>query len=118
MPAQVQIRAKQTLQIRTGRMDAVIYLLEVLRAVAITITDVPELVVTSISDSQHSPNSRHYRNEAIDIRSKNFPTRESKRQFRAFYEMLLGPNFRVLLEAEGTPNEHFHAQVRKGMTFS
>ena len=40
------------------------------------------LIITSINDSQHSPNSRHYKNEAIDIRSKNFASREDKRIFR------------------------------------
>src|SRR5687767_6007740 len=42
-----------------------------------------QLVITSIYDGTHSPNSRHYVGEAIDIRSKNFRTVSDKRLFRA-----------------------------------
>lgn len=88
------------------------------------------LVITSINDGTHSVGSKHYINEAIDLRSKNFPTRESKRVFRAKFEDFLNKHpvltlyqparvgkMRVLLEAENTANEHFHIQVRKGMEF-
>lgn len=75
------------------------------------------LVITAIADSVHSPNSRHYTNEALDLRSKNFRNREDKRIFRAELELFLGPFFRVLLESEGTPNEHFHIQVKKGLKY-
>lgn len=76
-----------------------------------------DLVVTSGNDSRHGEFSRHYSSEAIDIRSHNFLSRARKRDFRLWYEADLGAQFRVLLEAEGTPNEHFHAQVRKGLIF-
>lgn len=75
------------------------------------------LIITSLNDSQHSSNSRHYKNEAIDVRSKNFPSRESKRIFRQELELFLGPFFRVLIESEGTDNEHFHIQVKKGLKY-
>lgn len=75
------------------------------------------LVITSANDSTHGPTSRHYRNEAIDIRSKNFTSHAAKLQFRADYEARLGPKFRVLMESVGTPNEHFHAQIKKGGTY-
>jgi hypothetical protein len=78
---------------------------------------VPQLVITSMNDSTHGENSRHYTNEAIDIRSHNFPNREMKRLFRVELEKHLGPRFRVLLENVGTSNEHFHVQVKKGMQF-
>lgn len=76
-----------------------------------------KLVITAMSNGTHSPNSRHYTGEALDLRSHNFPTRISKRDFRFALEERLGPSFRVLLESEGTPNEHFHIQVRKGMVY-
>lgn len=75
------------------------------------------LVITAIANGVHSNNSRHYTNEALDLRSNNFPTRESKRAFRQKFEELLGLKFRVLLESENTLNEHFHIQVKKGETF-
>ena len=82
------------------------------------------LVITSINDGRHSKNSRHYTDEAIDLRSKNFPSKNSKFTFRRFLEEELNslsgykePKFRVLLEYLGKPNEHFHIQVKKGETF-
>lgn len=76
-----------------------------------------DLWVTSANDSAHGKGSRHYADEAIDIRSHNFRSRAAKRTFREWYEVALGPQFRVLLEGEGTANEHFHAQVRKGHVY-
>jgi hypothetical protein len=76
------------------------------------------LVITSINDSTHMDGSRHYTNEAIDIRSKNFHSRESKRIFRIELEKFLGPYFRVLLENEGSENEHFHIQVKRGFVYN
>jgi hypothetical protein len=98
---------------------AVAYLVDALKLVARdpVITMPSELVITSGNDSTHGKNSRHYRNEAIDIRSKNFPSSDAKHAFRSRYETVLGERFRVLLENEGEANEHFHAQVRMGQTF-
>lgn len=93
-------------------------ILSVLEELSRTATGLPaELVITSINDSTHGPTSRHYRNEAIDLRSKNFDGREAKRLFRGLFERSLGPKFRVLFEGEGTDNEHFHIQIRKGGTY-
>jgi len=39
------------------------------------------LVITSGSDGQHSPNSRHYKGDAIDVRSHNF-ARDAREAFR------------------------------------
>lgn len=91
---------------------------------------IPEvLTITSIYDGTHLPDSRHYRGEAIDIRSKNFKSLADKTRFRAELEGALnhhplasaqgvGDCFRVLMENGGTDNEHFHVQVKKGKTFS
>ena len=115
----VPIRPKGTSVVLNTEMPAIAYLLDALSLMARDPSLVlpRELVITSGNDSQHSPNSRHYRYEAIDIRSQNFPTLASKRAFRARYEQVLGERFRVLLEGVGTPNEHFHAQVRMGQVF-
>jgi hypothetical protein len=75
-----------------------------------------DLVITSANDSTHGDGSRHYRDEAIDLRSKTFPE-GLKEPFRADLQRRLGPKFRVLLENRGTLNEHFHCQVKKGQTF-
>lgn len=78
---------------------------------------VPDLVVTSVNDSQHSPNSRHYTDEAIDIRTKTFKCNEDVYEFIRMYRALLGDKFTLLFESVDTPNEHLHVQVKKGMTF-
>jgi hypothetical protein len=74
----------------------------------------PDLVITSVNDSAHAPTSRHYRDEALDLRSKSFPTRASKDTFLKTLQARLGAQFTVLFENEHTDNEHFHVQVRKG----
>lgn len=82
------------------------------------IPDYPiDFVITSINDGTHSPDSRHYRDEACDLRSKNFLNNDSKNHFRLLLQMELGDKFTVLLENLGLNNEHFHIQVKKGMTF-
>lgn len=83
-----------------------------------------EIVVTSINDSTHKTGSRHYTDEAIDIRSHNFATHSEKMDFLIMLRSMLNSNMRdpakfmVILESEGTPNEHFHAQVVRGQTFN
>lgn len=76
-----------------------------------------DLVITSGNDSTHAANSRHYTDEALDVRSKTFINEATKEQFRVTLEANLGPQFRVLHESNGTPNEHYHIQVKKGQTF-
>lgn len=75
-----------------------------------------DLVITSANDSTHGEDSRHYSDEALDIRSKSF-SHQTKEIFRKSLESNLGPKFRVLFEGKGTDNEHFHAQVKKGAIF-
>ena len=79
-----------------------------------------DVVITSINDSTHSERSKHYVDEAIDIRSKNFEAwnknafvLEFSRYLNLYYAE---PKFTVLLEGLNTPNEHFHIQVKKGFT--
>lgn len=82
-----------------------------------------ELTITSVNDSVHTENSKHYKNEAIDIRSHNFSALINKKTFLHLFENMLNthpalPNrFVILLEDEGKANEHFHVQVKKGMIF-
>ena len=88
-----------------------------------SLTGVPKvLTITSINDSKHSINSKHYTDKALYLRSKNFSTSADKKKFRRILEIYLNreyekPRFRVLLESLGKPNEHFHIQVKKGETF-
>lgn len=75
------------------------------------------VMVTSGSDGQHMEGSRHYSFEAVDVRTKHL----SAPQKAAFLDALrteLGTRFTVLLEGEGTAQEHCHIQVRKGGVYS
>ena len=96
---------------------ALLRLLRGVYAVAEQAADVPTVVITSINDSMHSTSSRHYTDEAIDLRSKNFPTLTAKAAFAANLRAELGPAFTVLFEGAGTDNEHWHLQPRKGTTY-
>jgi hypothetical protein len=79
------------------------------------------LVITSINDGKHLPNSRHYKDEAFDMRSKNFSSNKKKMLYKEAIQNQLnvdGDNkFTVLLENIGTENEHFHFQVKKGLSY-
>jgi hypothetical protein len=67
-----------------------------------------DVVVTSVNDGTHMPGSKHYTDEAVDVRSKNFPNRETKDIFVQRVLTRLGSDYQGFIEAEGTANEHFH----------
>jgi len=86
------------------------------------------IYITSIDDSKHGIDSRHYKGEALDIRSLNFSNQEDKERFRSDLELSLNKTqstrkFRVLFEKRIVKNgiisqeEHFHVQVAKGTVF-
>lgn len=83
----------------------------------------PQMVITSANDSVHMVGSRHYMDEAWDLRSHNFPA-ETRERFRKRLEAMLNSHptepgkFLVIFEDPGTENEHFHSQVRNGQSFS
>lgn len=76
-----------------------------------------DLVVTAIADGKHLPTSRHYTDEAIDLRTHNFPSRDARREFRQYLAAALGDQFTVMFEDAGTSNEHIHIQPKKGTTY-
>lgn len=69
-----------------------------------------DVVITSGNDSKHMKGSKHYTNEAVDIRSKNFPSKAAKRIFISAVLLRLGPGYEMFLESEGRVNEHFHCE--------
>lgn len=85
----------------------------------------PTITITSVNDSNHMVGSRHFSDEAVDIRTKNFKDDKEKNQFIQLLstrlntnpEALRGDAFTVLFEDANTPNEHIHVQVRKGQTY-
>ncbi len=75
------------------------------------------LVITSANDGKHKVDSKHYKNLAIDLRSKNFKNEDSKFIFMVELKKVLGPKFIVLYEYPGLVNEHFHVQVKRDEVF-
>jgi hypothetical protein len=67
-----------------------------------------DLVVTSIADGKHSPNSLHYRGLAADLRSRDIPAARHH-QMRESLEVALGDEYDVVLE-----KDHFHIELDPG----
>lgn len=77
-----------------------------------------DLTITSACDGEHSgPNDPHHRGEAYDVRSHDLADDVKPVVLNALQALLPTNQFYVFLEAAGTDNEHFHAQVRKGTTY-
>lgn len=76
---------------------------------AATTLDLPDMLVTSGNDSVHMPGSRHYRDQALDFRTKHLSPPDKVRLVTAV-KRRLGRNYDVLLEQEGQPNEHLHVE--------
>ena len=70
-----------------------------------------DVLITSGNDSVHMAKSKHYSYEALDIRSKNFPSAVAKRAFMAAVLKRLGSGYQMILEMEGKANEHFHLEL-------
>ena len=87
----------------------------------------PDIMITSVNDSGHSkqPLSRHYTDEAIDIRTHNFTDTMQKytimnqllARLNTNPEALKGNCFWGQIEDINLPNEHMHVQVVMGKTY-
>lgn len=73
------------------------------------------LVITSANDAVHMQDSRHYRNEAIDLRVHNLKNPE---EVQTLLKSKLGPKFTVLYESKGTPNAHIHIQTKRNTEYT
>lgn len=77
-----------------------------------------DLTITSGTDGEHSgPTDPHKRGEAYDVRSQGFSTELKQAILNGVMRILGFDRFYGFLEAEGTANEHFHFQVKKGTTY-
>lgn len=82
----------------------------ILAAVSRLSLAVPRVTVTSGTDGTHRIGSKHSSGDAVDFRTKNFPTLASKQRFVVALQQELGPEYQVFLEGLGTPNEHCHVE--------
>lgn len=87
-----------------------------LASVLATEFDVPDCWITSANDADHSgqpvdddTKDPHYMGKAVDLRSHDVRP-ELREACRVRLAVTLGPNYVVLLEHPGSPNEHYHVQ--------
>lgn len=77
-----------------------------------------DLVITSGTDGEHSgPNDPHHRGEAFDVRSQGYSAELKQQILDGIMRRLGFERFYGFLEAKDTANEHFHFQVKKGITY-
>jgi hypothetical protein len=70
----------------------------------------PRPVITAGSDGSHKAGSKHYTNQAIDIRANNISAFQAQ-QAEAMLQSLLGSNYYVRYEIYEDPREnHIHIQ--------
>lgn len=80
-------------------------------AVSNVARDLPwDVTITAGTDGRHRAGSKHYSSEALDVRSRNFPSKRAKQDFVAAVLLRLGPGYEMFLESEGKANEHFHLE--------
>jgi hypothetical protein len=79
---------------------------------AATALDLPDMLVTSGNDSGHMAGSRHYRDQALDFRTKHL-TKAQKHALVDEVTRRLGDAYDVILEFEDGPNEHLHVEYDK-----
>jgi hypothetical protein len=73
-----------------------------------------DCVVTSGTDS-HPPDDPHFNGYAADFRTHHITDPGVKAAIVTQLQTEAGDDYYVFLEAPGTPNEHIHAQTRKGL---
>jgi len=66
--------------------------------------------ITSANDSRHGTKSLHFKDQAIDIRSKDLNEDQKDLIFSELKKRLNPIGYDVLLEYRGQDNEHFHVE--------
>jgi hypothetical protein len=75
-----------------------------------------DLTITSACDGLHSGvDDPHHRGEAYDLRCHDFP--DPALLLQDVQHVLGTGTFFSFIEDEGTPEEHIHIQLRKGMSY-
>jgi hypothetical protein len=77
-----------------------------------------DLTITSGCDGTHSgPNDPHYHGDAYDVRSKDLDPITKQQVLANLNNLLPRDKFYYFLENPNLNNEHFHIQVKNGMSF-
>lgn len=70
-----------------------------------------DCIITSLNDSVHSQNSKHFSGDGVDFRTKHIT--DSQTKIEILREIMLNLTFNgydVLFESEGKDNEHLHVE--------
>lgn len=91
-----------------------VLLLALLRAEEIfqRVGGVDTVWITSVNDSAHLGTSKHYLGKAVDLRTHHLPDEPTREAVAEALRAALGPQFRVIYEAAGTPTAHLHVQYQ------
>ena len=72
-----------------------------------------ECIITSANDGDmHKPNSKHYQDLALDLRSKHLLDKFQKQMILEQLKIKLGDKYLILFENEGKESEHYHVGYR------
>lgn len=71
-----------------------------------------DCTITSGNDGTHMTGSKHYSDAALDFRIHLVLPAQHKLLAESI-RAALGPDYFVLLESDGTPNEHIHVQYNE-----
>lgn len=74
------------------------------------ITNPAEVVITAGTNGTHMAGSKHYSGEAFDVRTHNFANDTDRHAFYILLCQQFGPDYDVIFEGKGTPNEHIHVE--------
>ena len=98
------------LKIKGTVQPKILMMMAAIANVAQSLESPVDVLITSGNDSAHMQGSKHYSYEALDIRSKNFPSAQAKRHFMDAVLTRLGKGYQMILEYESKANEHFHLE--------
>lgn len=97
-------------KVKTGVKPKIIVMMAAIANVTQTMDEPNDITITSGNDSVHMKGSLHYKDAALDVRTKNFPSAQSKRAFLAAVLKRLGSGYQGFLEYEGKAQEHIHLE--------
>ena len=66
--------------------------------------------ITSANDSKHKLQSKHYVNQALDIRSKDLSEQQKDQILEELKKRLNPIGYDVILEGRGSSWEHYHVE--------
>lgn len=77
---------------------------------AAIVIDIPQdMVITHGRDGGHQRGSKHYTDEALDLRSHHLAAPDKERWIEIMRQRL-GSDYQVILEDQGKDNEHVHIE--------